>query len=159
MLIYIISYSNVFLALPDLCLENTYKGPGHSRAFPSSSFDFIKLQKGENNCYGILQLTPEAEKQGLLFLSSARLLYSRRKPEFANYRCVYNGLLIIQGQKRVNVLNTLYRQFNIFAPGDFHGHILSVRDIILLKLNREITCWYVDPHGYALLTDFLPAIF
>lgn len=117
------------------------------------------FREGKGDCYAILQLTPEAEKQGLLFLSSARLLYSRRKPEFTNYHCVYNGLLIIQGQKRVNVLNTLYRQFNIFAPGDFHGHILSVSDIILLKLNREITCWYVDPHGYARLTDFLPAVY
>lgn len=130
-----------------------------SRQEPQSRERLHAFREGKGDCYAILQLTPEAEKQGLLFLSSASLLFHKQKPQFANYHCVYNGQLIIQGLQRIDVLNTLYRQFNIFVPGDFHGHSLSVSDIILLKLHREITCWYVDPHGYARLTDFLPAVY
>lgn len=113
----------------------------------------------DENAYAILQLTPEAETRGLLFLSSPKLLFSRRKPEFANYRCVYNGKIAVNGRQRIEILNSIFEKFNIRIPGDFRGHSLSVSDIILLKLHGEVTCWYVDPTGYAKFPDFLPAVY
>ena len=49
----------------------------------------------------------------------------------------------------------LYQKFNFARPTDYHGHSLSVRDVIMLNQDGKISAHYVDSIGFKELTGFL----
>ena len=53
------------------------------------------------------------------------------------------------------ILESLYARFNLDRPENFHGHSLSVSDVIALKQNGRLSCYYTDSFGFEKLPDFL----
>ena len=53
------------------------------------------------------------------------------------------------------LLEQLYQKFNFARPTDYHGHSLSVSDVIALKRNGEVSVHYVDSIGFKELPGFL----
>ena len=47
-----------------------------------------------------------------------------------------------------NILEELFRIFNIDHPADFKGHSLSVSDIVILDINGKTSSWYCDDTGW-----------
>ena len=75
-----------------------------------------------------------------------------------NYLLTYAGTLpdavLHLGQPEA-MLESLFSRFNTERPQDFRGHSLSVSDVIALKLNGQVTCYYTDSFGFEKLFDFL----
>ena len=53
-------------------------------------------------------------------------------------------------------LETLYEQFNLKKPVDFHSPSLSVSDIVAIKQDGKVSCHYCDSVGFTEIPGFLP---
>ena len=74
-----------------------------------------------------------------------------------NYELIYSASLPpTNGRDQAAILESLYARFNLDRPEDFHGHSLSVSDVIALKQNGQLTCYYTDSFGFQKLPDFIP---
>lgn len=75
-----------------------------------------------------------------------------------NYLLTYAGTLpdaVLHLRQPEAMLESLYSRFNMERPQDFRGHSLSVSDVIALKLDGQVTCYYTDSFGFEKLPDFL----
>ncbi len=70
----------------------------------------------------------------------------------ANYESVYKALL----PSDVG-LEDIYYTFNMNRPEDFHGHSLSVSDIVILCQNGTEKAYYCDSIGFEYLPKFCSA--
>ena len=52
-------------------------------------------------------------------------------------------------------LDDIFERFNINRPNDFHGHSLSVSDVIVINRTAETKAYYVDSFGFEELPDFV----
>ena len=52
-------------------------------------------------------------------------------------------------------MEQLYQKFNFARPTDYHGHSLSVSDVIMLNQDGKISAHYVDSIGFKELPGFL----
>ena len=83
--------------------------------------------------YTILQLDlddPNVWRDHELY-SSWNLLNQHSKFDISQYKKVYEG----EVQEEKNLLRTLesiFEKFNLQHPSDFHGHSLSVSDVVVL---------------------------
>ena len=71
-------------------------------------------------------------------------------PSIENYEILYRGNLPT-GKRSVpqpELLEQLYQKFNCAQPMDYHGHSLSVSDVILLNQAGKISAHYVDSIGF-----------
>ncbi len=50
-------------------------------------------------------------------------------------------------------MEQLYQKFNCARPTDYHGHSLSVSDVIVLNQNGKISAHYVDSIGFKELAE------
>ena len=76
-----------------------------------------------------------------------------------NYMLTYAGTLpddVLHLGQPESMLESLYSRFNMERPQDFRGHSLSVSDVIALKLDGQVTCYYTDSFGFEKLPGFLP---
>lgn len=64
----------------------------------------------------------------------------------SHYRMVWASS--IDGDEDMDALNALYEQFNVYAPADFRGRLMSVSDVIVLDGSRA---YYCDPIGWGRL--------
>ena len=74
-----------------------------------------------------------------------------------NYEILYRGNLPT-GKRSVpqpELLEQLYQKFNCAQPMDYHGHSLSVSDVILLNQAGKILAHYVDSISFKELPGFL----
>ena len=74
-----------------------------------------------------------------------------------NYEILYRGNLP-EGKRSVpqaELLEQLYQKFNCARPLDYHGHSLSVSDVIMLNQDGKISAHYVDSIGFKELPGFL----
>lgn len=65
------------------------------------------------------------------------------EPQLKNYEKVYSGTL-----KNGETLEELYSRFNLSLPKDFHGHSMSVSDVVAVEWEGNITANYVDSVGF-----------
>lgn len=96
---------------------------------------------------------PEWEK--MAFQSSIGLERRGLVPEYKCYKAVYSDVLL-GGKDTMDVLEEIYMDFNIHSPSNFRGHSLSVSDIVAIKRNGVVRCFYVDSVGFTALPDFWP---
>ena len=78
-------------------------------------------------------------------------------PSIENYEILYRGNLP-EGKRSVpqaELLEQLYQKFNCTRPTDYHGHSLSVSDVIMLNQNGKISAHYVDSIDFKELPGFL----
>ena len=67
-----------------------------------------------------------------------------------DYKNMLNKYFIFKNWfgKNNNILEELFRIFNIDHPADFKGHSLSVSDIVILDINDKTSSWYCDDTGW-----------
>ena len=78
-------------------------------------------------------------------------------PSIENYEILYRGNLS-EGKRSVpqaELLEQLYQKFNFDRPLDYHGHSLSVSDVIMLNQDGKISAHYVDSIGFKELPGVL----
>ena len=120
------------------------------------------------NGYAVYQLKPEPRYHSLRFASLSELRsLERREGNHADaalgvtesrYDLVYSGALppaLASCKTPEAILEGLYTRFNLNRPDDFHGHSLSVSDVIALNLNGKMECYYTDSFGFYKLPAFL----
>lgn len=119
------------------------------------------------NGYAIYQLKPDPQYHSLRFASLSELRsLERRDGNHADaalgvtesrYDLVYSGALspaLADNRTPEAILEGLYTRFNLNRPDDFHGHSLSVSDVIALNLNGQTECYYTDSFGFSRLPAF-----
>lgn len=75
-----------------------------------------------------------------------------------NYNMIYTAQLpddCAHNDDVNSVLETLYFDFNVYRPEDFHGHSMSVSDVVALKRDGKITCYFTDSIGFEKLENFM----
>lgn len=103
----------------------------------------------------MVQLKQDADP-ALRFASMRYLEKQNIAPAIENYEILYRGNLPT-GKRSVpqpELLEQLYQKFNCAQPMDYHGHSLSVSDVILLNQAGKISAHYVDSIGFRELSGF-----
>ena len=93
-----------------------------------------QFQQSGHDCYLVMQLHQEADP-ALRFASMRYLNKQNIAPSIENYEILYRGNLP-KGKRSVpqaELLEQLYQKFNLARPTDYHGHSLSVSDVIMLQ--------------------------
>ena len=70
--------------------------------------------------------------------------------DMANYELVY-AAPFTPGE----TLETIYRDLNMDRPDNFHGHSLSVSDVVVLREDGKETAHYCDRFGFSQVPEFL----
>lgn len=108
------------------------------------------------DAFAIYQLRDHESTHDLRFLPMSQLQAAGLTVERGNYAAVYTGNLYnTEGKAVPELLNNLFYRFNMERPEDFHGHSLSVSDVVALKVNDVVTAHYVDRFGFQELYGFL----
>lgn len=113
------------------------------------SYRMKQFQQSGQDCYLLMQLKRDADP-ALRFASMRYLEKQNIAPAIDNYEILYRGNLPI-GKRSVpqpELLEQLYQKFNCAQPMDYHGHSLSVSDVILLNQAGKISAHYVDSIGF-----------
>ena len=103
-----------------------------------------------------MQLQQDADP-ALRFAAMRYLNKQNIAPSIENYEILYRGNLP-EGKRSVpqaELLEQLYQKFNFARPTDYHGHSLSVSDVIMLNQDGKISAHYVDSIGFKELPGFL----
>ena len=108
----------------------------------------------EGSCFAIYQVSRDDPKNvrfmNLDWLQSHNLAVDR-----SNYDLIYTAPLNGSGST-MEQLETLYKQFNLKKPVDFHSPSLSVSDIVAIKQDGKVSCHYCDSVGFTEIPGFLP---
>ena len=108
----------------------------------------------EGCCFAIYQVSRDDPKNvrfmNLDWLQSHNLAVDRN-----NYDMIYTAPLNGSGST-MEQLETLYEQFNLKKPVDFHSPSLSVSDIVAIKQDGKVSCHYCDSVGFTEIPGFLP---
>lgn len=99
--------------------------------------------------YAIYQLKDDEDLREYQFSDSEYLKNHGMYVDRENYNRVYRGRL-----KENETLEDIYARFNENHPQDFHGHSLSVGDIVAVKQDGKITANFVDTVGFNEIPDF-----
>lgn len=105
-----------------------------------------KFLASDTDSFGIYQLKVSDELRHLYFAGMDRLRAGGDFPRKKNYEFIYYGKLD-EGMS----LEKIYEIFNIYRPGDFVGHSLSVSDIVVIHKDGTNTAYYVDTVGFVKL--------
>ena len=119
------------------------------------SYRMKQFQQSGQDCYLLMQLKRDADP-ALRFASMRYLEKQNIAPSIENYEILYRGNLPT-GKRSVpqpELLEHLYQKFNCAQPMDYHGHSLSVSDVILLNQAGKISAHYVDSIGFRELSGF-----
>ena len=120
------------------------------------SYRMKQFQQSGHDCYLVMQLHQDADP-ALRFAAMRYLNKQNIAPSIENYEILYRGNLP-EGKRSVpqaELLEQLYQKFNCARPLDYHGHSLSVSDVIMLNQDGKISAHYVDSIGFKELPRFL----
>ena len=120
------------------------------------SYRMKQFRQSGHDCYLVMQLQQDADPT-LRFAAMRYLNRQNIAPSIENYEILYRGNLP-EGKRSVpqaELLEQLYQKFNFARPTDYHGHSLSVSDVIMLNQDRKISAHYVDSIGFKELPGFL----
>lgn len=114
------------------------------------------LQNSPVDAFLIYQMRDDAGDGGLRFSNLADMRLQQVEPVSSLYEPIYLAPLPPFIQKPdMATLNDLYHQFNMERPADFHGHSLSVSDVVALRVGGETRCYFVDSFGFKPLDHFI----
>ena len=120
------------------------------------SYRMKQFRQSGHDCYLVMQLQQDADPT-LRFAAMRYLNRQNIAPSIENYEILYRGNLP-EGKRSVpqaELLEQLYQKFNFARPTDYHGHSLSVSDVIMLNQDEKISAHYVDSIGFKELPGFL----
>ena len=108
---------------------------------------------GMRNSYAILQLRSGDETHYERWSSLRELNSMGLKPNFDHYEIVYAGPLP-ECESLQNMLEDLYYRFNANRPEDFHGHSMSVSDVVAVHDGQKLGFYFCDSIGFQELQNF-----
>ena len=108
----------------------------------------------EGCCFAIYQLSRD-DPQNVRFMNLDWLQSHNLAVDRSNYDLIYTAPLNGSGST-MEQLETLYEQFNLKKPVDFHSPSLSVSDIVAIKQDGKVSCHYCDSVGFTEIPGFLP---
>ena len=108
----------------------------------------------EGCCFAIYQVSRD-DPQNVRFMNLDWLQSHNLAVDRSNYDLIYTAPLNGSGST-MEQLETLYEQFNLKKPVDFHSPSLSVSDIVAIKQDGKVFCHYCDSVGFTEIPGFLP---
>ena len=108
----------------------------------------------EGSCFAIYQVSRD-DPQNVRFMNLDWLQSHNLAVDRGNYDLIYTAPLNGSGST-MEQLETLYKQFNLQKPVDFHSPSLSVSDIVAIKQDGKVSCHYCDSVGFTEIPGFLP---
>ena len=108
----------------------------------------------EGSCFAIYQVSRN-DPQNVRFMNLDWLQSHNLAVDRSNYDLIYTAPLNGSGST-MEQLETLYEQFNLQKPVDFHSPSLSVSDIVAIKQDGKVSCHYCDSVGFTEIPGFLP---
>ena len=108
----------------------------------------------EGCCFAIYQVSRD-DPQNVRFMNLDWLQSHNLAVDRSNYDLIYTAPLNGSGST-IEQLETLYEQFNLKKPVDFHSPSLSVSDIVAIKQDGKVSCHYCDSVGFTEIPGFLP---
>ena len=108
---------------------------------------------GDN--YAILQLRDIEETRMERFSSLRMLERMDMEVNIDHYEVVYITPLPIH-TNRPAFLESVFEKFNLDRPDDFKGHSLSVSDIVAIRENGAVSCYYCDSTCFQELPGLIP---
>lgn len=108
----------------------------------------------EGSCFAIYQVNRD-DPQNVRFMNLDWLQSHNLAVDRNNYDLIYTAPLNGSGST-MEQLETLYKQFNLQKPVDFHSPSLSVSDIVAIKQDGKVSCHYCDSVGFTQIPGFLP---
>ena len=103
----------------------------------------------KSSTYEIYQLKDIPQNQDIQYMQMSYLKSKGITSASGNYDLVYSSKLD-EGE----TLEDIYVQFNLHCPSDYHGHSLSVSDVVVIYQNNERIPFYVDAIGFTKIPDF-----
>ncbi|WP_302401973.1 YodL domain-containing protein, partial [Neglectibacter timonensis] len=100
----------------------------------------------EGSCFAIYQVSRD-DPQNVRFMNLDWLQSHNLAVDRSNYDLIYTAPLNGSGST-MEQLETLYEQFNLKKPVDFHSPSLSVSDIVAIKQDGKVSCHYCDSVGF-----------
>jgi len=112
-------------------------------------FDTRKKTENVPDYYEIYQIKQDAEEaRDLMFVPYDQLKEKGMNVDSDNYDLVYSS------QLNNETLDDIFDTFNIRRPEDFHGHSLSVSDVIVVHKDKT-KAYYVDSFGFREVPEFI----
>ena len=108
----------------------------------------------EGSCFAIYQVSRD-DPQNVRFMNLDWLQSHNLAVDRSNYDLIYTAPLNGSGST-MEQMETLYEQFNLKKPVDFHSPSLSVSDIVAIKQDGKVSCHYCDSVGFTEIPGFLP---
>ncbi len=94
----------------------------------------------EGSCFAIYQVSRD-DPQNVRFMNLDWLQSHNLAVDRNNYDMIYTAPLNGSGSA-MEQLETLYEQFNLQKPVDFHSPSMSVSDIVAIKQDGKVSCHY-----------------
>ena len=110
----------------------------------------IQEEQAQENTFSIYQLKGGDQTLDYRFEPLDAIRRNGLSVDPANYELVYTAPL-----RSGDNLESIYTRFNIDRPADFHGHSLSVSDIMVLHEDGKDTAHYCDRFGFSQVPEFL----
>lgn len=104
--------------------------------------------------YAIYQMTIDSQNERLLFASYDEATKIAGSINRQRYELIYADVLHYKDADPMRIAEDIYSSLNENRPADFHGHSPSVSDVIVLRLEGQSVCLYVDRIGFRQLEDF-----
>ena len=108
----------------------------------------------EGSCFAIYKVSRD-DPQNVRFMNLDWLQSHNLSVDRSNYDLIYTAPLNGSGST-MEQLETLYEQFNLQKPVDFHSPSMSVSDIVAIKQDGKVSCHYCDSVGFTEIPGFLP---
>ena len=103
-----------------------------------------------NNSFDIYQLKNNETTRDFRFERMEFLKKKGISVDKENYNLIYHAPL-----DKKDTLDSIYERFNLYHPADFHGHSLSVSDVVVFHKEGVDTAYYVDSYGFTEVPEFL----
>ena len=114
-----------------------------------------RFLKTAADSFAIYQLKQDRSTHDLFCEPLDRLLAAGKQVERSNYEIMYVAPLTRPAHLLPDeILDRIYERFNIRRPLDFHGHSLSMSDVVALKMDGKVFNYYVDRFGFSSLPNF-----
>lgn len=111
----------------------------------------LSFRSQTRDCFAIYQLNHHDPEMRYIRYESLEFLQKQgQRPQKENYELVYTAPL-----PEGTGLNTLWTKFNTDHPPDYQHPSMSVSDVVAVKKNGTVTCYYVDQFSFAVLDNFL----
>ena len=105
------------------------------------------------DCFAIYQLQDGDSTRYLRFEPLENIQKAGESVRKENYELAYTGELA--SGEGMSALDRLWDKFNIARPADYQRPSMSISDIVALKQDGVVSCYYADRFGFTAVPDFI----